>query len=187
MDETFGILADDGDLAQELAQFITDQEIQLVFVELPFTADCTSGIGGTIGPTGSWWLPQPGVSEIKLNSKLVDCGWTTTEVATVMAHEAEHIRQVFAGLFLDFTDESVLWLEDVEGPAYITETLVWDSLRRDGSGTIVLTSDHSDVDERANAFLFPDGSVDIAAHNAYITQTRGIPANCPFFNQGSCT
>ncbi|MBI3997219.1 MAG: hypothetical protein HY352_06130 [Candidatus Omnitrophica bacterium] len=186
MTDAFNLLANDGQLAQELAQFIDAQSIQLVFADLPFAADCSGGVGGTIGPDSSWWQPQPGTSQIVLNQKLVDCGWATPELAIVMAHEAEHIRQVFANLFLEPAIETALWLEDVEGPAYITETLVWDSLRRDAQGNIVLTSIHTDDDERADQFIRPDGSVDIAAHNAYITQTRGIPPNCLFINQNSC-
>jgi hypothetical protein len=152
---------------------------------LPFEEDCSAGIGGTIGPDNSWWIPQSGTSKIILNQELVRCDWTRKEMATVLAHEAEHMRQVFANLFLD-QSLSVLWLEDAEGPAYITETLVWDSLRRNSDGTIVLTSAHNDVDTRADQFIRADGTVDVAAHNAFISQTRGIKANCPFFNQASC-
>ena len=164
-----------------------DNRIQMVFEPLPYASNCSGGIGGTIGPENSWWTPQPGTSQIVVNQSLVTCGWTTTEVAVVIAHEAQHIRQVFGGLFLDFSDVNVLWLEDVEGPAYVTETVVWDSLRRDSQGNVVLTTNKDDVDIRANQFIRPDGSVDVAGHNAFISQSRGILPGCPFFNQSSCT
>jgi len=187
MQETFGILANDGTLARQLAEFVTENAIQLIFEDLPFAEDCSGGVGGTIGPDSSWWLPQPGTSQVRLNEQLViRCGWTQMEVATVLAHEIEHIRQVFAGLFLDLSNPELLWLEDVEGPAYITETLVWDSLRRDASGTITLTTDKNDVDDRANMFILPDGSVDVAAHNAFISNSRGIIPDCPFFFMETC-
>ena len=179
------MLTSDGSLAQELAQFIADNDIQITAQPLGF--DCQNGgILGTIGPAGSWFLPQPGTSQLVLAKEIFECGWTTTEAVTVMAHETEHMRQVFSGLFLDPTDLTILHLEDVEGPAYITETLVWDSLRRDSQGNIVLTTSNSDVDRRTNSFILPDGSVDVAAHNAYISQTRDIKPSCPFFAQASC-
>ncbi len=187
MTEIFGVLANDGDLARELTQFITDHEIQLVFEDLKYADDCSGGIGGTIGPENGWWIPQPGVNQIVLNSALGGrCDWTATDLATVMAHEAEHIREVYANLFLDPTDLGVLWLEDVEGPAYITETLVWDSLRRNADGQIVLTTEKNDVDFRADLFIQEDGSIDVAGHNSFISQSRGIPPNCPYFDQRSC-
>ena len=188
MQDIFGVLSNDGQLAQTLAQFITDNNIQLVFESLQTSADCTSSIGGTIGPSDSWWIPQPGTSQIVLNQLLAtQCGWTATEMATIMAHEAEHERQVFSNLLLDTNNPSVLWLEDVEGPAYVTETLVWDSLRRDSQGNIILTTDKDDIDFRANAFILPDGTVDVAGHNSYISQSRGITPNCPFFFQSGCS
>jgi len=189
MQDIFGVLSNDGQLAKTLAQFITNNNIKLVFEPLPTAADCTSSIGGTVGPSNSWWIPQPGTSQIVLNQLLATkCGWTATEMATIMAHEAEHERQVFANLFLDTNNPSVLWLEDVEGPAYVTETLVWNSLRRDAQGKIVLTmAKGDDIDFRANTFILPDGTVDVAAHNSYISQSRGIKPNCPFFFQSSCS
>ena len=63
----------------------------------------------------------------------------------------------------------------------MVETQVWDELRRDSSGAITLASQRNDWDVRADNFLLPDGTVDIAAHNAYIALTRGITPNTPLW------
>lgn len=176
MEEVFNLLADDGTLAQSLADFLVLHQIELAFQSLG------GGVLGTIGPSSSWWVPQDNISQVILDTDMAVAGWPAAEIAAILAHEAHHITQVYGDLFTGFPAD-LLWLEDVEGPAYVVETQVWDSLRRDALGNIVLTADpmHNDWDFRADSFILPDGTVDVASHNAYITSTRGITPNTPFF------
>ena len=178
MRDAFNFLRADGALAKSLAQFLIFQQVALVFE--PLACNASGCVLGTIGPEGSWYIPESGVNQVRLNSLMPAVSVPTVEISAVLAHEAVHIQQVYNKLFFPCAP-SVLWLEDVEGPAYAKETLAWDSLRRDPAGSIVLQAQIlTDLDDRANAFIRPDGTVDIAAHNAYITQTRGITPNTPF-------
>jgi hypothetical protein len=105
-------------------------------------------------------------------------GWPAIEIAAILAHEAYHVQQLTIEQIQ--TRSPAFWLEDVEGPAYVRETLVWEELRRDASGAITSTAQHGDWDFRADTFIV-DGAVDVAAHNAYIALSRGIPPQTPLW------
>ncbi len=172
--DAFNLLKNDGTLAQELAQLLILHQSKLTFSSLD------EGTLGTIGPSSSWWDATIAGSQVLLDDSMASEAWPVVEIAAVLAHEAYHITQVYNDLFIGFPP-TVLWLEDVEGPAYIRETKVWDSLRRDSSGTIVTFATHNDWDFRADSFIRSDGTVDEAQHNAYITFSRGITPNTSFF------
>ncbi len=175
MREAFDLLQNDGTLAKTLAQLLIFHQIKLVFEPLR-----GSTLGTVGGPDEFWYVPRDELSKAVLNVRMAESRWPTVEIAAVLAHEAVHIQQMFNTLFLG-PSGSVLWLEDVEGPAYLRETLIWDRLRRDASGTIVIEATHNDWDFRADTFIRPDGTIDEAAHNTYISQSRNIPPNTPFY------
>ena len=161
--EAFNVLANDGALAQGLANMLVLYQIELVFED--FSGTVGDGVGGFVE------FADP--STIHLNDLMPGEGWLPQEIAAIMAHESFHVRQLVVDHLQD--ESPVFWLEDLEGPAYATETLVWDSIRRDENGNIVLNSTNSDWDTRANSYINVDGTIDEAGHNAYIATTRGIP------------
>ena len=148
-----------GSRARALAEFLV-----LYQVEIAFTP--TNALG---------FVLVEDRRTIYLSQTLAQESWPAAEIAAVLAHETHHVIQ---GTIERQQDRSpIYWLEDVEGPAYVVETLVWDELRRDDQGAITITNQHVDWDFRANSFINPDGTVDVAAHNAYISSDRGIPPN----------
>ncbi|MBI3321478.1 MAG: hypothetical protein HYZ91_04330 [Candidatus Omnitrophica bacterium] len=147
-----------GSLARKLADFLILDQVRLVF-----EAMSSPDVGG--------FVSLDDATVIHLNEAMPMGGWPAMEIAAVLAHEAHHVTQ----LTIEKVQQRspVFWLEDIEGPAYVKETLVWDELRRDAGGVITSAAQHGDWDFRANTFMV-GGRVDVAAHNAYIASTRGI-------------
>jgi len=148
-----------GSIARELADFLLLYQVGLVFEPMP-----SPDIGG--------FVSLEDATAIHLNEVMAMQAWPAIEIAAVLVHETHHVRQLTIEQLQ--LQSPVFWLEDVEGPAYVKETLVWDELRRDASGAIASTAQHNDWDFRANTFIV-NGIVDVAAHNAYIALNRGIP------------
>ncbi len=155
-----------GSFSHGLAEFLVSYQVELVFEAMP-----SPGIGGFVSLNDA--------RVIHLNQEFAKAGWDSREIAAILAHETHHVEQ--------FTLENIqslspaYWLEDVEGPAYVVETLAWNELRRNSSGTIDYIAQHSDWDFRADTFILGNGEVDVAAHNAYISESRGITPNTPMW------
>jgi hypothetical protein len=174
MQSVYDTMDSASDLGASLAE-------SLVLHQIPISFDDIQAIFGdqvsnnTIGVvSGPSYDGTDGGTILILDTSLL--GLSDEEIAATLAHEATHADQRFdEELLAKINAGNAFVLADIEGPAYINETLVWDSLRRDADGNIVLTSsDSNDLDFRADTFILPGGSVDEAAHNAYISASRGI-------------
>lgn len=174
MQSVFDVMASAGDLGASLAQVLILHQIPISFDDIQAlfgnqVSDSTIGV--LAGPS---YDGTDGDTILILDTSLL--GLSDEEIAATLAHEATHAKQRFdAELLKKINAGNALVLTDIEGPAYINETLVWDNLRRDAAGNIVLTSsDSNDLDFRADSFILPGGTVDEAAHNTYISSSRGI-------------
>jgi hypothetical protein len=116
---------------------------------------------------------------VHLNENMAADGWHPAIIAAVLAHESYHVQQFAIGHMHDTSP--IYWLEDIEGPAYAWETSAWAELRRDASGNITVVDDRNDYDFRVDNFLLSGGGVEVSLHNAYISQSRGIPPNTQYW------